>query len=194
MDLNYYLHCGAFEVLFMCTWFRLSLPCASSLVLLCHTLCLCVFYPVCTVRHCWNTSRLRRNGGGVWPTGPNLVFSLSLCKEKRRGRKIIGQRASERYTAVIARTRSETRVMRNPILTVCRAPTQPSLLPPTRFELLKNCLRWAPPHCRLTGKPPNEKMENSFVPFLLLFHYLSVSLLCFLSDPSTCRWDNSLFK
>lgn len=174
----------------------------SSLSALCFFFGLALSYilPLCVLARVHSQTLLKhkqtkkKRRGSVAHWAQSYVFSLSLCKEKRRGRKIIGQRASERYTAVIARTRSETRVMRNPILTVCRAPTQPSLLPPTRFELLKNCLRWAPPHHRLTGKPPNEKMENSFVPFLLLCHYLSVSLLCFLSDPSTCRWDNSVFK
>lgn len=75
----------------------------------------------------------------MWPSGAqSYAFSLSLCEREKEGgevREIIGQRRSERYTAVLARTQSETRVMRNPILTVCCSPTQPSLLPPARFEL-----------------------------------------------------------
>lgn len=121
----------------------------SSLSALCFFFGLALSYilPLCVLARVHSQTLLKhkqtkkKRRGSVAHWAQSYVFSLSLCKEKRRGRKIIGQRASERYTAVIARTRSETRVIRNPILTVCRAPTQPSLLPPTRFELLKNCLR-----------------------------------------------------
>ena len=43
---------------------------------------------MCTVRHCWNTSRLKRNGGGVWPTGPNLMYSVWVsARKKKEGEK-----------------------------------------------------------------------------------------------------------
>lgn len=150
----------------------LSSSCFLRAVALSYILHLCGLGIVCTVRYLENTSRLRENKGRglVVYWGPFLCILFESLSERRRGRKIIGRGASERYTAAIARTQSETPVMRNPILIVCRSSTK---RPSSRRHAL-NSLKIArgKPHLSAAeqGKPPNEKMENSLCPSPPLSH------------------------
>lgn len=81
--------------------------------------------------------------------------------------------------------------MRNPILTVCRSPTQH---PSSRRHALNSLkIAWGEPHLA-TAKQGNPQMRKWRINFAPLSHSLAVSLFCFLFDLSIWRLDNSLFK
>lgn len=112
-----------------------------------------------------------------------LVHSLmySVCISVQGKGRVEGKLQGKEWGAVCSGgslgTRSETEVMRIPVLTVCCSPTPP-LPPATQAHP-----RWAPPRCLLTGKPPNdENWELVYPPSLhsspnLLFPFWVLGIL-----------------
>lgn len=143
-----------------------SALCFLFALALSYILPLCVLACVCTVRYCRNISREKKGGvgGGVGLVGPNLMHSVWVSVREKEGEKNYSVGSERAVYCSDSQDAERDASNEKSHLNCLPFSHTASILLPARFELLKNCLRWAPPpHC-LTGKPPNGKMENLFGP------------------------------
>lgn len=157
---------------------------------------LCVLACVCTIRCCRNTNKLDERVGERGLVGHNLMYSVCVSPRERKGERNYRAEKEERHAALVAGTRSETQVMRNPILTVCCAPTHP--LPPLTGTLWTQPflrIAWGEPHLT-TASQGNPQMRKKRIHFYSGFPTI-LEFLCFFvffSDLFIYWWGNSLLK